>query len=153
MSFWVKSWWFRPFSRGKKVGFVLKMGLRETKTMDEVTLINIWNAKRKSIAQSQLVSVIMIATVVALVSTGQFANTTDEIRLLALAAVASTGILSLISQLAIVREASMVVKDLAKAKTNTGKIIAASGSYLQLTQVVMVGFAIALFAVMAVAIY
>jgi hypothetical protein len=80
-------------------------------------------------------------------------NTSDEIRLLALAAVASTGILSLISQLAIVREASMVVKDLAKAKTNTGKIIAASGSYLQLTQVVMVGFAIALFAVMAVAIY
>jgi hypothetical protein len=47
----------------------------------------------------------------------------------------------------------MVVKDLSKAKTNTGKIIAASGSYLQLTQVVMVGFAIALFAVMAVAIY
>jgi hypothetical protein len=80
-------------------------------------------------------------------------NTSDEIRLLALAAVASTGILSLITQLAIVREASMVVKDLAKAKTNTGKIIAASGSYLQLTQVVMVGFAIALFAVMAVAIY
>jgi hypothetical protein len=73
--------------------------------------------------------------------------------LLALAAVATTGILSLISQLAIVREASMVVKDLAKAKTNTGKIIAASGSYLQLTQVVMVGFAIALFAVMVVAIY
>ena len=121
--------------------------------MDEATLVNIWNAKRKSIAHSQIVSVIMIATVVALVATGHFANTTDEIRLLALTAVATTGILSLISQLAIVREASMVVKDLAKAKTNTGKIIAASGSYLQLTQVVMVGFAIALFAVMAVAIY
>ena len=121
--------------------------------MDEATLVNIWNAKRKSIAHSQIVSVIMIATVVALVATGQFANTTDEIRLLALTAVATTGILSLISQLAIVREASMVVKDLAKAKTNTGKIIAASGLYLQLTQVVMVGFAIALFAVMAVAIY
>ena len=121
--------------------------------MDEATLVNIWNAKRKSIAHSQIVSVIMIATVVALVATGQFANTTDEIRLLALTAVATTGILSLISQLAIVREASMVVKDLAKAKTKTGKIIAASGSYLQLTQVVMVGFAIALFAVMAVAIY
>lgn len=121
--------------------------------MDEATLVNIWNAKRKSIAHSQIVSVIMIATVVALVATGQFANTSDEIRLLALTAVATTGILSLISQLAIVREASMVVKDLAKAKTNTGKIIAASGSYLQLTQVVMVVFAIALFAVMAVAIY
>ena len=126
---------------------------RVTLKMDEATLVNIWNAKRKSIAHSQIVSVIMIATVVALVATGQFANTTDEIRLLALTAVATTGILSLISQLAIVREASMVVKDLAKAKTNTGKIIAASGSYLQLTQVVMVGFAIALFAVMAVAIY
>ena len=126
---------------------------RVTLKMDEATLVNIWNAKRKSIAHSQIVSVIMIATVVALVATGQFANTTDEIRLLALTAVATTGILSLISQLAIVREASMVVKDLAKAKTNTGKIIAASGTYLQLTQVVMVVFAIALFAVMAVAIY
>ena len=126
---------------------------RVTLKMDEATLVNIWNAKRKSIAHSQIVSVIMIATVVALVATGQFANTTDEIRLLALTAVATTGILSLISQLAIVREASMVVKDLAKAKTNTGKIIAASGSYLQLTQVVMVVFALALFAVMAVAIY
>lgn len=126
---------------------------RVTLKMDEATLVNIWNAKRKGIAHSQIVSVIMIATVVALVATGQFANTTDEIRLLALTAVATTGILSLISQLAIVREASMVVKDLAKAKTNTGKIIAASGSYLQLTQVVMVVFAIALFAVMAVAIY
>ena len=121
--------------------------------MDEATLVNIWNAKRKSIAHSQIVSVIMIATVVALVATGQFANTTDEIRLLALTAVATTGILSLISQLAIVREASMVVKDLAKAKTNTGKIIAASGTYLQLTQVVMVVFSLALFAVMAIAIY
>lgn len=126
---------------------------RVTLKMDEATLVNIWNAKRKGIAHSQIVSVIMIATVVALVATGQFANTSDEIRLLALTAVATTGILSLISQLAIVREASMVVKDLAKAKTNTGKIIAASGSYLQLTQVVMVVFAIALFAVMAVAIY
>ncbi len=121
--------------------------------MDEVTLINIWNAKRKSIAQSQLVSVIMIATVVALVSNGQFANTTDEIRLLALTEVATTGILSLISQLAIVREASMVVKVFAKAKTNTGKIIAACGSFLHVTHVVMVGFAIALFADIAVAIY
>lgn len=29
MSFWVKSWWFRPFFRGKKMGFVLKMGERK----------------------------------------------------------------------------------------------------------------------------
>jgi lysylphosphatidylglycerol synthetase-like protein (DUF2156 family) len=123
------------------------------KKMDEVTLINIWNAQRKSIAHAQLVSVIIISAVVALIATGQFATTSDEVRLAALVAVGTTGILSLISQFAIIREASMVVKDLAKAKSNTGKIIAASGAYLQLTQVVMVVFAIGLFAALAVAIY
>ena len=121
--------------------------------MDEVTLINIWNAQRKSIAHAQLVSVIIISAVVALIATGQFATTSDEVRLAALAAVGTTGILSLISQFAIIREASMVVKDLAKAKSNTGKIIAASGVYLQLTQAVMVVFALGLFVVLALAIY
>jgi len=123
------------------------------KNMDEVTLINIWNAQRKSIAHAQLVSVIIISAVVALIATGQFATTSDEVRLATLIAVGTTGILSLISQFAIIREASMVVKDLAKAKSNTGKIIAASGGYLKLTQVVMVVFAIGLFAALAVAIY
>ena len=121
--------------------------------MNEETLINMWNAKRKSIAHSQIVSVIMIATVVALVVTGQFATASDDIKIMALAAVGTTGILSLISQLAIIREANMIVKDLAKAKTNTGKIIAASGSYLQLTQVVMVLFGIGLFALIVGAIW
>lgn len=125
----------------------------KTKKMDEATLINIWNNQRKNIAKSQLVSVIIITAVVYLIVTNQFASTTDEVRLVALAAVGTTGILSLISQLAIIREASMIAKDLAKAKSNTGKIIAASTGYLQLTQVVMVVFAIGLFALMAVAIY
>ena len=110
--------------------------------MNEETLINMWNAKRKGIAHSQIVSVIMIATVVALVATGQFATASDDIKLMALAAVGT-----------IIREASMIVKDLAKAKTNTGKIIAASGSYLQLTQVVMVLFGLGLFALIVSAIW
>jgi hypothetical protein len=121
--------------------------------MDEATLINIWNAQRKSIAKSQLVSVIIISVVVYLAAAGAFVSAADEIKLFALVAVATTGILSLISQLAIVREAGMIVKDLAKAKSATGKIIAASGGYLQLTQVVMIAFAIGLFAVMVSAIY
>ena len=125
----------------------------KTKKMDEATLINIWNTQRKNIAKSQLVSVIIITAVVYLIVTNQFASTTDEVRLVALAAVGTTGILSLISQLAIIREASMIAKDLAKAKSNTGKIIAASTGYLQLTQVVRVVFAIGLFALMSVAIY
>ena len=121
--------------------------------MNEETLINMWNAKRIGIAHSQIVSVIIIATVVALVVTGQFATASDDIKIMALAAVGTTGILSLISQLAIIREASMLVKDLAKAKTKTGKIIAASGAYLQLTQFVMVIFGIGLFVLMFGAIW
>jgi hypothetical protein len=31
MSFWVKSEGLKPFSRGKKVGFVLKMGIKKAK--------------------------------------------------------------------------------------------------------------------------
>lgn len=134
----------------KLFAFIKKEKLKK---MDEATLINIWNTQRKNIAKSQLVSVIIITAVVYLIVTNQFASTTDEVRLVALAAVGTTGILSLISQLAIIREASMIAKDLAKAKSNTGKIIAASTGYLQLTQVVMVVFAIGLFALMAVAIY
>jgi hypothetical protein len=121
--------------------------------MDEVTLINIWNAQRKSIAHAQIVSVIIISAVVALISTGQFATAADDVKIAALAAVGTTGILSLISQFAVIREARMIVKDLAKAKSNTGKIIAASDSYLQLTQVVMVIFGIGLFALLASAIW
>ncbi|MFM1985909.1 MAG: hypothetical protein RIS18_126, partial [Actinomycetota bacterium] len=121
--------------------------------MDEVTLINIWNAQRKSIAHAQIVSVIIISAVVALIATGQFATAADDVKIAALAAVGTTGILSLISQFAVIREARMIVKDLAKAKSNTGKIIAASDSYLQLTQVVMVIFGIGLFALLASAIW
>jgi hypothetical protein len=121
--------------------------------MDEVTLINIWNAQRKSIAHAQLISVIIISAVVALIATGQFANSSDDVKIAVIAAIGTTGILSLISQFAIIREAKMVVKDLAKAKSNTGKIIAASGAYLQLTQVVMVIFAIGLFALLIGAIW
>jgi hypothetical protein len=31
MAFWVKSWWFRPFSSGKRVGFMLKIGMKKAK--------------------------------------------------------------------------------------------------------------------------
>lgn len=33
MAFWVKSWWFRPFSSGKRVGFMLKIGMKKAKSI------------------------------------------------------------------------------------------------------------------------
>jgi lysylphosphatidylglycerol synthetase-like protein (DUF2156 family) len=121
--------------------------------MNEKELIQTWNEQRNNLVKSQFVSVVIIGIALVLLATGQFTNASDQVKLFALAAVGTTGILSLISQLAIVREASMVVKDLAGATTNTGKIIAASGSYVGLTQAVMVIFGIAIFALLALAIY
>lgn len=121
--------------------------------MNEKDLIQTWNEQRNNLVKSQFVSVVIIGIALALLATGQFSDASDQVKLFALAAVGTTGILSLISQLAIIREASMVVKDLSSATTNTGKIIAASGSYVFLTQVVMVVFGITIFALLALALY
>jgi lysylphosphatidylglycerol synthetase-like protein (DUF2156 family) len=121
--------------------------------MEETTLISNWNHLRKNIAQSQMISVIILAVALFLVATGQLASASNEVKLFALAVVATTGILSLISQFAVIREAAAVTQDLASAKTNTGKLISVSGSYLKLTQFVMVVFAIAVFVLLVLAIY
>jgi lysylphosphatidylglycerol synthetase-like protein (DUF2156 family) len=121
--------------------------------MEEATLINNWNHLRKNIAQSQMISVIILAVAVVLVATGQFANASNMVKLFALTVVATTGILSLISQFAVIREAAAVTQDLASAKSETGKLISVSGSYLKLTQLVMVVFAVAVFVLLALAIY
>lgn len=121
--------------------------------MDEATLVKKWNTLRKDIAQSQMISVVMLAVVLVLVATGQFADASNEVKLFALAVLGTTGALSLISQLAVIREANAVTKDLASAKSDVGKLISVSGAYLRLTQVVMVLFAIVIFGLLILAIY
>jgi hypothetical protein len=121
--------------------------------MTESALVNTWNSLRKSITQAQISSVIVLAVVLALVATGQFAGASLGVKLFALGVMVSTGALSLISQFAAIREGAAVVADLAGATSATEKVIADSGKYLKLTQAAMVVFAIAVLVLFVVAVF
>lgn len=121
--------------------------------MEEKTLVQNWNQLRSNIIQAQLASVIVLSVVVFLAVNNSFAGASNEVKLFALAVLAATGILSLVSQLAAIREAKAITKDLEQANTHTGRLIAVSGQFLTLTRIMMVLFGVGIFALLVVAIY
>lgn len=121
--------------------------------MDAASLISNWNTLRKSIIQSQMSSVIILAVALYLVATGAFTNADFEVKLFAVVVLVTTGSLSLINQFAAVREGAAVVKDLSGSGSALEGAIAASARYVQLTQAVLAVFALAVIAVFALAIF
>lgn len=121
--------------------------------MNEKGLIKNWNTLRSNIIQAQFASVIILAVVVYLAVAGDLASASDEIKIFTLTVLATTGILSLVTQFAAIREAGALAKDLKKAETHVGKLISVSDPYLKLTQVVMGVFGIAVFVLLVVALY
>jgi hypothetical protein len=121
--------------------------------MDTSSLTGTWNALRKSIIQAQMSSVIILAVALALVATGQFDGESLYVKVFAVVVVVGTGVLSLVSQFAAIREGLAVVSDLAGATSATEKAIAGSAGYLKLTQVVLVLIALATIVVFALAIF
>lgn len=117
--------------------------------MNEKDLVELWNDKRRQLIQAQLHSVIALSVLTTLVLVGAFSVAPTIVALFALLFLVTVGGLGVLSQFAIIREAKSVVNDL-NALDNTGavaKTIAASGTYLTLTQVLMAVFSIALLVV------
>jgi hypothetical protein len=110
--------------------------------METAHLMGTWTILRKSIVQSQMLSVIMLAVALALVATGQFAGASLEVKVFALTVLFTTGALSLINQFAAIREGFAVAKDLAGATSATEMVIASSVGFLKLTQVVLIVFSL-----------
>ncbi|MDA2980187.1 MAG: hypothetical protein O2828_00225 [Actinomycetota bacterium] len=114
--------------------------------MNEKDLVETWNDMRKQIIQAQFQSVIALSVVTVLSVMGYFSGVSTTVALFALAFLVTVGSLGVLNQFAIIREAKALVEDLKghSAQGAMGKTISGSGSYLTLTQGLMVVFSIAL---------
>jgi hypothetical protein len=110
--------------------------------METAHFIGTWTILRKSIVQSQMLSVIVLSVALVLVATGQFMGATLEVKAFALTVLVTTGALSVINQFAAIREGFAVAKDLAGATSATEMVIASSVKFLRLTQVMLIVFSL-----------
>lgn len=116
--------------------------------MNELDLLKLWNQKRTQIIQAQVAPALVLIGVMVLSALGIFTTANSSAKFLSLGVAAVTGILSMITQYAAIREAEALVADLKKMKSTSalsGKI-AESRGLLSLTAIAIVGMGIAIFA-------
>jgi hypothetical protein len=116
--------------------------------MDEKDFIKLWNLGRSQIITAQFAPALVLTALVALASFDKFDTASDATKFLAVGVAAITGILSMMSQYAAVREGQAVLVDLnnVKSKSELGKQIAGSGDLLKISAVAIIGFGFAVFA-------
>ena len=116
--------------------------------MDEVTLLNLWNTKRKAIIKAQKAPAFVFIAVMVLAAQGTFATASDGAKYLAIGVAAVTGFLAIVSQYAAIREAEALLQDLSKITNPSAltKKIASSRGLLSLTAIAMVTLGLAIFA-------
>jgi uncharacterized membrane protein len=116
--------------------------------MDEKDLIKLWNGMRSQIINAQMAPALVLTALVALASFDKFDAASDATKFLAVGVAAITGILSMMSQYAAVREGQAVLVDLksVKSKSELGKQIAESGDLLKISAGAIIGFGFAVFA-------
>jgi hypothetical protein len=116
--------------------------------MEEKSLLKLWNAKRMQMIVSQIAPALVLIVVLVLAAQGTFADASDSARYLAIAVAAITGLLAILTQTAIIREAGAIVADLGKVQNGSDltKKIASSQSFLTLTAVGVIGLGLVTFA-------
>ena len=114
--------------------------------MNEKELVELWNDKRRQIISAQMSSVIALAVITVMAMMGYFDGVYTYAHAFAALFLVTVGSLSVLNQLAVIREAQSVVKDLQAIDNLSGvaRSIASSGSYLIYTRVLMVVFSLAL---------
>ena len=118
--------------------------------MNEKDLIELWNDKRRQIISAQMPSVIALAVITVMAMLGYFDSEYNYGISFAALFLVSVGALSILNQLAVIREGQMIIKDL-QAVDNPSALatrIAASGSYLVYTRALMIAFSLALLLVL-----
>jgi hypothetical protein len=103
--------------------------------MDERALLEQWNAGRSQVIRAQLAPSIVLISILALASFERFEMASSQVQYLAISIAAASGILSIISQFAAIREAEALVKELKKLSTPSllAKKVSESGLLLPLT--------------------
>lgn len=122
--------------------------------MNEQSLLELWNQKRMQIITAQVAPAFVLIAVFVLAAQGTFANATDGARYLAIGVAAVTGLLTIISQTAVIREAEALVRDLGKIENGSEitKIIAGSGNLIKLMGIVVVGSGLIIFALVVMSV-
>jgi len=122
--------------------------------MDEKSLLELWVKSRTQIIQAQVAPALVLIAVVVLAAFDVFANANDGAKYLAIGVAAVTGILAIISQYAAVREGEALIADLRKIekKSALAEKIADSRGLVSLSAIAIVGFGIAIFALVVWAI-
>lgn len=116
--------------------------------MDEQALLKLWNENRMQIILAQIAPALVLIAVFVLAAQGTFANASDASRYLVIVVAASTGLLAIVSQFAVIREAQALLEDLAKVSNGSAltRKIAASRNFLSLTAIAVVGLGLLVFA-------
>ena len=122
--------------------------------MDEKALLHLWSKSRSQVIKAQLAPSIVLVSILALASFGQFEVAGSKVQYLAIYIAAASGILSIISQFAAIREAEALVKDLKAIASPTllGKKVAESGFLLRLTTLATVGLGLVTFGLLVSAV-
>lgn len=116
--------------------------------MEEKSLIKMWIKSRTQIIQAQVAPALVLIAVMVLAAFDVFATAGDGAKYLAIGVAAVTGILAIISQYAAVREGEALIADLRKLenKSALAEKIAESRGLVSLSAIAIVGFGIAIFA-------
>ena len=122
--------------------------------MNEQSLLELWNQKRMQIITAQVAPAFVLIAIFVLSAQGTFANATDGARYLAIGVAAVTGLLTIISQTAVIREAEALVRDLGKIENGSAitKTIAGSGNFIKLMGIVVVGSGLLIFALVVMSV-
>lgn len=115
--------------------------------MDEKALLSLWNEKRMQIIVAQIAPTLVLIAVFVLAAQGTFATANDSARFLTIAVAAVTGILAIISQIAVIREAEALISDLGETEnaSKLSKTIAASKNFLSLTLAAIIALGLIIF--------
>ena len=116
--------------------------------MEEKSLIKLWHKSRSQIIQSQVAPALVLIAIMILAALNVFESANDAAKYLTLGVAAVTGILATISQYAAVREGEALIVDLRKIenKSALAEKIAESRGLLSLSAIALIGFDIAIFA-------
>ena len=116
--------------------------------MEEKSLVKQWNKLRVQIIQAQVAPALVLIAIVVLAAIGSFKDATDGAKYLALGVAAVTGILATISQYAAVREGEALIIDMRKIENPSALTakIADSRGLVSLSAIAIIGFDIAIFA-------
>ncbi|MBM3722210.1 MAG: hypothetical protein FJW49_02775 [Actinobacteria bacterium] len=122
--------------------------------MEERVFLQLWNQKRLQIIIAQIGPTIVLIPVLVLAAQGTFASANDAAGYLAIAVVAATGFLGIVSQYAAIREAQALLLDMNKVTNPTAltQKVASSSKHLSLTALAVVGLGLITFASVVLAV-